>query len=64
MTLILMSTLYTAILIIMRLLKHRGYLSYTGPCKKGNMCQPSVSEGPKETGIHKVNNYWHHHTKN
>ena len=44
-------------------MNHRGYLSYTGPRKKGNMCQPNATEGPKIDGLHDSENYWFHNKK-
>jgi hypothetical protein len=41
-------------------MSHRGSLSYSGPRKKGNMRQPTVSEGPNEPGITREIQFWFH----
>jgi hypothetical protein len=41
-------------------MSHRGSLSYLGPRKKGNMRQPTVSEGPNKPGITRENQFWFH----
>ena len=41
-------------------MKHRGGLSYLGPRKKGNMRQPTVSEGPNEPNISREHKFYFH----
>ena len=42
------------------IMSHRGSLFYLGPKKKGNMRQPTVSEGPNKPGITRENQFWFH----
>ncbi len=42
------------------IMSHRGSLFYLGPKKKGNMRQPTVSEGPNKPGITSENQFWFH----
>lgn len=39
---------------------HTGQLSYCGPRKDGKMRQPTVAEGPNESGVEPESKFWYH----